>query len=126
MKGEQKERRLHPRLEHKLPIKIAANGYDFETTSQNISCLGAYCRIAKYVPPFTRIAVKLELPIVAKRDCKDVSVQCSGVIVRSEDDPTGGFNIAIFFNAIKESQRKIISKYVAQFLPQESLCLKKN
>ena len=115
-----KERRLHPRLDHKLPVKIAVNGYDFVTSTQNISCLGAYCHINKYVPPFTKIALKLDLPVAVNRKRKDISVQCNGVIVRSEDDASGGFNIAVFFNEIKESQRKAILQYVNQFIPQES------
>lgn len=111
------EKRLHPRLFHKLPLKIATAGYDFVTTTTNISCLGAYCHINKYVPPFTKIALKLDLPLGMKK--KSV-VACNGVVVRSEDDASGGFNIAIFFNEIKESQRKVISQYVNQFLPQQA------
>lgn len=111
------ERRLHPRLEHSLAVKIAANGYDFSTTTQNISCLGAYCHIDKYVPPFTRIAIKLNLPVATSRGRKEYNVECNGVIVRSDDDTSGGFNVAIFFNRINDNQKKAISKYIGQFLP---------
>jgi hypothetical protein len=113
------EKRLHPRLIHSLPVRIAANGYDFSTTTQNISCLGAFCHIDKYIPPFTRIAIKMDLPIASATVRKDYSVECSGVVVRSEDDASKGFNIAIFFNRIKDNQRKIISKYISQFIPKE-------
>ncbi len=113
----EKERRLHPRIERALPLKIAANGYDFVTNTHNISCLGAYCHIDKYVPPFTRIAIKLKLAIATKLGRQKFSVECNGVIVRTEDDLNGGFNVAIFFNRIKDSQRKIISSYISQFLP---------
>jgi hypothetical protein len=119
-KNLKKERRLHPRIEQNLPLEIAANGYDFITSTQNVSCLGAYCHIDKYVPPFTKIAIKLNLPIATARGNKNCSVDCHGVIVRSQDDTGGGFNVAIFFNEIKESQRKVISQYVNQFIPQES------
>jgi hypothetical protein len=40
------------------------------------------------------------------------------VVVRTEDEDMGGFNIAIFFNDINDSQRQKISRYVNQFLPQ--------
>ncbi|MCK9604373.1 MAG: PilZ domain-containing protein [Candidatus Omnitrophica bacterium] len=112
------ERRLHPRLDHTLPVKIAANGYDFITTTQNVSCVGAYCRINKYIPPFTKIMVRLALPIITDNKTKNYSVECKGVIVRTEDESEGGFNIAIFFNDIKGSQRQKISEYISQFLPQ--------
>lgn len=123
MKKSPRERRLYPRIAHALPVNIIANGYDFVTTTQNISCLGAYCHINKYVPPFTKIAVKLSLPIVEKKKRKECPVECNGVIVRSLDDSAGGFNIAVFFNEIKEKQRRVISKYISQFVPQDNSCL---
>jgi len=112
------ERRLHPRLEHKLPINVAADGYDFATSTKNISCVGVYCHVAKYIPPFTKIAVKIRLPKNLSRKPEDCSVQCKGVIVRTEDEKNGGFNIAIFFNEIKDAQRNRISHYISQFLPK--------
>lgn len=118
MKTLKSEQRLHPRLNQELPIKIAADGYDFITTSKNISCLGAYCNIGKYIPPFTKILIKLNLPIIKNGEFTDTNVECRGVVVRSEDDPSGTFNIAIFFNEIKENQKERISQYVNQFLPQ--------
>ncbi|MFA5410335.1 MAG: PilZ domain-containing protein [Candidatus Omnitrophota bacterium] len=113
-----KERRLHPRLEQELPVKVAANGYDFASLTQNVSCLGAYCHIDKYIPPFTKVAVRLTLPMRNNRQqAKSCDVECKGVIVRTEDDSYSGFNIAIFFNEIKGSQRQKISRYISQFLP---------
>ncbi|TRZ95091.1 PilZ domain-containing protein [bacterium] len=114
------ERRLHPRLKQKLPVEVTANGYDFITTTQNISCLGAYCHIKKYIPPFTKVLVKLTLPLKNKNQ-EMANVECSGVIVRSEDESKGGFNIAIFFNKIKESQRKKISQYISSILAKKIL-----
>ncbi len=114
------ERREHPRLDHKLPVKVAANGYGFSTSTQNISCLGAYCKIEKYIPPFTRVSVKLTLPVATKEEKKNYTLDCEGVIVRTEDKEKEGFNIAIFFNRINNSQRKVITEYINQFLPQGS------
>jgi hypothetical protein len=107
-----KERRIHPRLNQTLPINVVANGYDFVTSTMNISCLGAYCRIDKYVPPFTRVRIKMELPLASER----APVECDGVIVRSEDEAKGGFNVAIYFNRITEAPRKKITQYINQFL----------
>ncbi len=110
-----KERREFPRLNQQLPISVAANGYDFVTSTMNISCLGAYCRIEKYVPPFTRVRIKMDLPIAKNEKAE---VECDGVIVRSEDDmDKGGFNVAIFFNRITDAPRKKITQYINQFLP---------
>ena len=112
-----KERRIHPRLDKRLPFKVAANGYDFSTTTENISCIGAYCNINKYIPPFTRVSVKLTLPVKTKAENKNYTIDCQGVIVRTEDESKQGFNIAIFFNRINNSQRKVITEYIDQFLP---------
>ena len=112
------ERRRYPRIEHRIPLEIIANGYDFATATQNISCVGAYCRVDKYIPPFTKIMVRLTLPIaIGNRRDNCCDVECKGVVVRTEDEENGGFNIAVFFNEIKNNQRKKISQYISQFLP---------
>ena len=120
MKAKGSERRQYPRIDQKLPIKIAADGYDFMTSTRNVSCVGAYCHLDKYIPPFTKIAVKLSLPVMSQGKMQNIEVGCNGVIVRSEDEKNGGFNIAVFFNHITESQRKKIAQYVSQFLPKRS------
>ena len=110
------ERRKHPRITQRLPIALSANGYDFTTTTQNISCVGAYCHIDKYVPPFTKVLVKMDIPGASAR----CNVECHGVVVRAEDDRNNGFNVAIFFNEIKDAERKKISRYISQLLSHGS------
>lgn len=112
-----RERRLHPRIDQRLAVNITANGYDFSTNTQNVSCVGTYCHIAKYIPPFTKIMVKLALPTAANNEAENSSVECKGVVVRIDDDKEGGFNIAVFFNEIKNNQRQKITQYISQFLP---------
>lgn len=114
------ERRQYPRINQQLPINVAANGYDFLTSTYNVSCVGAYCNINKYVPPFTKVLVKLDLPVVTGGENRNYNVECSGVIVRTEDENKGGFNIAIFFNRIREEEKKKISRYINQFLPEKT------
>jgi hypothetical protein len=116
IKSLKKERRLSPRIDKKLPVKIVANGYDFATSTKNISCVGAYCRISKYIPPFTRVNIKLNLPLGLDSAIKNSPIECKGVIVRTEDENSGGFNIAIFFNGINDVCRKRISQYVNQYI----------
>jgi len=117
MKRTNKERRQFPRVDTTLPINVIANGYDFSTSTKNVSCVGAYCHVDKYVPPFTRVMVKLFLPIARLKKNNGCNVECKGVIVRTEDETRGGFNLAIFFNAIKDNDRQKISRYIRQFLP---------
>jgi len=112
------ERRRYPRVAKALPLKVVANGYDFAATTQNISCIGTYCQVDKYIPPFTKIAVRISLPIMTNGQQKMCDLECKGVVVRSEDEKNGGFNIAIFFNEINDKQRQKMSQYISQFLPQ--------
>lgn len=111
-----KERRINPRLDHQLPIDLGIGGYDFSTSTRNISCVGAYFHLDKYMPPFTKISVKLSLPGKGKVG-KNSIVECKGVVVRSDDEANGGFNLAIFFNEMPDQQRKKISQYISKFLP---------
>lgn len=112
------ERRRYPRIKKKLDFKVAADGYRFVTATKDISCIGAYCHINKYIPPFTKVAVGLAMPAKNGHPAKEAKVSCQGVIVRTEDEKERkGFNIAIFFNQINESQRKKIASYVNRFLP---------
>lgn len=110
------ERRLYPRIEHRIPLKVIANGYDFATSTENVSCVGAYCHINKYVPPFTKVLVKLTLPQDAKETGTHAQVECKGVVVRTLDEHNGGFNVAIFFNHINDQQKKKIANYLRGFL----------
>jgi len=112
------DRRLHPRIDHGMPINVMADGYDFMSTTRNVSCLGAYCHIGKYVPPFTKLCIKLKLPVKKARVSKKIEVACKGVVVRTDDDPSGGFNIAVFFNDIKPVQQHRIAEYINQFIPR--------
>lgn len=111
-----KERRQHPRLDQQLPLDLAVDGYDFSTTTRNISSVGAYCHLDKYMPPFTKISVKLSLPS-KDQPGKNTVVECKGVVVRTEDEVNGGFNLAIFFNEMRNEQRKKIAQYISKFLP---------
>jgi len=113
------ERRVHPRIDHRLPIKVAVDKYGFVTSTKNVSCVGAYCHITKYIPPFTKVSVKLSLPVATDHGKKNYTVECKGVLVRTEDEVNGGFNIAIFFNDIKEDEKKKISQYLSQYLTHQ-------
>jgi c-di-GMP-binding flagellar brake protein YcgR len=120
------ERRQYPRVKKSLPLKIAADGFDFVTSTQNISCLGAYCHLDKYIPPFTKITVKLTLPMMTDNsERRNFLLECKGVVVRTEDEEKGGFNVAIFFNEIKNPQKEKISQYLSQFIPKEYSSLKR-
>ncbi|MCM8799903.1 MAG: PilZ domain-containing protein [Candidatus Omnitrophica bacterium] len=110
-----RERRRYPRIEKKLPLKISSDEYDIITQTKNISCIGAYCSVNRSIPVLTKLSIILLLPSASKRH-PNIKIKCKGVVVRTERDPSGNFNIAIFFNEISKNQKDKISKYVNQHL----------
>jgi hypothetical protein len=108
------ERRRHPRVAKELALKIKTDKYDLVTRTQNLSCIGAYCSVNKYIPALTKLSIMLLLPTKGKNTHS--KVQCKGVVVRTEDNPPSGFNVAIYFNDINQHEKEKISKYINQYL----------
>lgn len=94
-----------------------AEDYDVVTRTRDISCIGAYCCVDKYIPPMTKLSVILLLPSEQRVRNPTERVQCKGVVVRTDTNATKGFNIAIFFNEISERNKDKISQYVSRFIP---------
>ena len=110
------ERRRYPRIKKELPLKIRGQGYDFVTQTKDLSCIGAYCYVNKYIPPMTKLSVMMLLPSESEEKNAALKVQCKGVVVRTDPNPPTGFNIAIFFNDISQRNKDKISQYVNHFL----------
>lgn len=111
----QRERRKFPRIQFNLPIKISDNVFDVVTETKNISGNGAYCSINENIEPMTKLGIILLVPL--KRGGKKIlrKLECKGVVVRKEYVKINGknaYNIGIFFNEIKESDRKVLVSYV--------------
>ena len=117
------ERRRYPRIKKEVPLKIKSEGYDFVTQTKDISCIGAYCHVDKYIPPMTKLSVMLLLPVEPKIKNSAEKVQCKGVVVRTDPNSPEGFNIAIFFNEISERNKNKILQYVNRSLSQANCCL---
>jgi len=111
------ERRRYPRLIKELPLKLICEDYDLVTRTRDISCIGAYCCVDKYIPPMTKLAIVLLLPTDLEAGSATEKVQCKGVVVRTDNNEAKGFNIAIFFNEISERNKDKISRYVSRFIP---------
>ncbi len=110
------ERRRFPRIKKEIPLKIRIDNYDVVTQSKDISCIGAYCSIDRYIAPLTKLSIILLLPLKSKNRSATVKVQCKGVVVRTVENAPGGYNIAIYFNEIDQKDKNKISKYVSQHI----------
>jgi len=104
------ERRRYPRVEKKLPIELLTDKYEISTETKNLSCIGAYCTVDKDIPLLTKLSITLILP--KKSEDKCIKVKCKGVVVRKEIINSNKFNIAIFFNDIKETEKNKILRYI--------------
>lgn len=110
------ERRIDPRLKDNLPLSIKASGCDIVTQTKDISCSGAYCSIDKFIKPMTRLDIKMQLPLNLRDRNRALKIHCQGTVVRVEAANPGGFNIAIFFNRIKDGDKRRIAEYVNQHI----------
>lgn len=112
------ERRKYPRLNKNLPLKIICDNFDIVTETKNLSSIGAYCEINRFLEPLTRLKIILLLPFKGKDKLYNKKLSCQGVVVRSEANPLKKdcFNIAIYFNEIQKKDINLISDYVNQSL----------
>jgi hypothetical protein len=111
------EKRRFPRANKGLPIKINNGDFDIVTETKNISCIGAYCQIDKYIPPFTKIKATLLLPSKVKN--ANCYVRCQGTVVRVEKENNTlepQYNIAIYFSQITKASMSKIDRFVKDHL----------
>jgi hypothetical protein len=117
------EKRRHPRIAKNLPLKLADAKSTFITETKNISRAGAYCKVKEIIPPLTKLAITLFVPSVQSKLNQDHKIKCEGVVVRTEPVVESGaikfYNIAIFFNHIREHDAQIIEKYIEWYLRGE-------
>jgi hypothetical protein len=109
------ERRRHPRIIERVPFKLRAEDFDVLTETINVSCIGAYCQLDKYIPFMTGLKISLALPRGDQKK-KFEYAECNGVVVRVEEveshDHTGSvYNTAIYFNEIEESEKEKIASF---------------
>lgn len=114
------ERRKYPRVEEKLPLKLKDGEFDAITISKNISCSGVFCQVDKPFPLLSKVKVVLLFPTEGRRKAQPIYID--GTVVRSvpvkSTAKTNCYNIAIFFNKIKNQDRSRISNYVNSILAQ--------
>ncbi|HOX54612.1 MAG TPA: PilZ domain-containing protein [Candidatus Omnitrophota bacterium] len=117
------ERRKHPRVNRSIPLKISSGDFDIVTETENISGAGAYCRSDRYIEPMTKLKVVILLPTKQRNKIATRKVECTGVVVRSENVPSDHnlFKIAIFFTDISSKDTQKISEYIHQHLNKVSV-----
>lgn len=112
------EKRKYPRIEGNLALKLLGEDCDIVTETKNISGNGAYCAVDRNIEPMTKLDMVLLIPI-RKGNRKSVKkINCKGVVVRNDyvkDNGRHSYYIGIYFNEIKESDRKVLVSYIDLF-----------
>lgn len=114
-----KERRKAPRIENSLPLKISYPDFDIVTETKNISSSGVYCSVSKALEPMTKLNIVILVPNTTGRYKTIRKINCEGVVVRKEESKNVKNNgkhpyfIGIFFNDIKETDRKALAAYIS-------------
>jgi hypothetical protein len=109
------ERRKHPRIIKKLPLKVKAGAFDLVTETRDISLSGVCCQVDKFIQPMTKVGLLFLLPMRLKNDkITTRKLSLEGIIVRAEQvkDMQGKFNIAVFFNNMKETDKTNLNRYL--------------
>ena len=109
-------RRKEPRYDRSLPVRVADDSPDgLKAESINISTRGLYCRTKRYVAPFAKLKVAMELPF-ASRD--PATVECEGVVVRVEPqtEALGGkeYRVAVYFLNVERETQDLIAQYIEE------------
>ena len=110
-----KERRKYPRIAKPLSIKLSDQEFDILTETNNISASGAYCPVNKPVDLMTKLSIVLLIPIHKNKTRTIKKISCCGVVVRCEYVTENGkypYRIAVFFNDLKDSERKALGSYI--------------
>jgi len=108
------KRRFH-RVKKSIPLKISHSDFDVVTETKDISGNGAYCAINKPIELMTKLDIILEIPKHKGGAHTAKKINCQGVVIRmahDNADKTHPYHIGIFFNDIKESDRKILTEYL--------------
>jgi hypothetical protein len=115
------DKRLYPRVEKSLSLKLSDIEFDIVTETKNISGSGVYCAVNKPLEPMTKLNIIILIPL-KKSDGRSKTVKkihCQGVVVRKENMHDNGklpYHVGIYFSDIKDQDRKNLVAYINSHL----------
>lgn len=109
------DRREHKRIDKEIAFSLSEDGTEDRliVSSQNISLTGVMCYARKSVDLFKKVKLFL---MIKEGGEESKQVECDGVVVRSEplDDKPNIYEVAIAFQDLKKSSRKVLMRYIEQ------------
>jgi hypothetical protein len=112
------DKRKYPRIVEILALKLCGCESDIVTETKNISANGAYCSVNEPIEPMTKLDIILLVPLNRKKKSMK-KIFCKGIVVRKEYAQGNGrhtWNLGIYFNEIKENDRKVLTRYIDSVL----------
>jgi hypothetical protein len=118
------ERRGARRVDARLSLSIsgaeAAGTGAARLQTINISTSGAYIESDRFLEPMTKLALQLELPVVAGDGEEMALVACEGLVVRTTPEvETAGqkaYEIAVFFTHLEAGAAEVLERHIATLL----------
>ena len=115
-KRKEEDRRRDPRYDRSFLLRVGHDSEDgLKAESINISTRGLYCKVPRYVHPFSKLRVALELPFVSRTPEK---IECEGVVVRvepnAEEAGIRDYRLAIYFLNLDKTAAHLISDFIAE------------
>lgn len=110
------DRRRDPRYDRNLSVRVHGGAADgLRAESINISSRGLYCKVARFVHPFSKLNVALDLPFVTQGVEK---IECEGVVVRVEPEAEVAglheYRLAIYFLNLERPAAAAIQAFLAE------------
>jgi hypothetical protein len=106
------DRRRDPRYDRELEFGIKGLGGELlRARSVNISTRGLSCVVSHEIPAMSKLKVAMELPFESGQKGR---LECEGVVVRSERQEDGDFNIAIYFLSVDRECAALITEYLEE------------
>ena len=110
------EKRRHQRAELKIPVKMSSDNGDILTETKNLSCSGAYCRVAQRLDPMTKLKVYILLPLRKSDKVTTKRITCQGVVVRTQAAGEEYYDTAIFFSDIAPKDSRTINEFIESMM----------
>jgi hypothetical protein len=100
-----RERRKHKRSKKVIKFRITPEEQqDIVGETNDLSCVGANCKMNSYVPEMTKLELTLSLP--------DGEESFEGIVVRCDKVKEDEYDTAIYFSQISNDIRKKINDFI--------------
>ncbi len=111
----QEERRRHPRLSVKLPLRVEGRRSSLEAVEgevSDISLCGVYCRAPCRIPLFSRVHMSIILPFKRNGRSTRRVIQAEGVVVRVKKGKCTS-RFAVYFQRIHPADLAALRLFIA-------------